>query len=148
MQQIADLGKSIQLKLKDNTDFTDVGVSTRIYVGWPKNNELKVPPFQNAIIIETGRGGRGDLGLGLIEERVDIRCYGTSDLKAHEVWRTLHMYIIKPLYDGKISFTKGQTRVYKVEAEGAPNRLIDNTQADWPFTLCTYIFTYSAQKVT
>jgi hypothetical protein len=127
------------------------GLKARIYLEWPsdKNNEIIVPPFRNCIIISTGRGGQGDIGLGLQEERVDIYCYGISRRDAHQLWRRLDWYLIPPDRSRKVSVTvdSAHVRIHTIVREGGPIRLVDPDRSNWPYTVGSYLITYSGVPV-
>lgn len=143
---LPDLSAAIKLYLADSTDIVAI-TSTRIYQEWPTGNDkIIVPPFtgKSCILIKTGVGGPGDIGLSLQDERVDLCCYGTNRNNSYILWRTLHAYLFPPGQRQTTSFTKANCRVHTIFQEGGPLRLIDANQADWPYVSCPYIFRYSA----
>lgn len=157
--KLPDLGAALLVYLRaDNVDddglvgLTADGLKARIYLEWPKDkaNEIVVPPFKNCILIQTGRGGDGDIGLGLQVERVDIHCYGLTRRDAYQLWRRLDWYLVPPDRSRKVSVTvdSAHTRIHKFEREGGPNRLIDSTMSDWPYVVASYLVTYSGVPIS
>lgn len=153
--ELPDLGAAIRDYLKESTVLQDadhLNSTTSIYVDWPRdrNNSVSitVPPFKNVIIILPGRGGRGEIGLGQQEERVDIQCYGDGPAKAYKIWRALDFYLNPINVRRKTSFTRRGCQVNYIIREGGPLRLVDNTASDWPFYSSTYLFCYSGAIVS
>lgn len=147
-----DVGAAILQYLKDSEDITDPSiVGSNIFLGWPeKDRAITIPTnatnFINLILIEAKRGGPGDIGLGLIAQRVTFKCYGVNKLQASNIWRVLDYYLMKPDGRTKTSFTKASTIVNKIEQESGPNELTDVSAANWPFVEASYIVTYVGIK--
>ena len=87
---LPDLGAAIMLHLKASSDIMTL-VTNRIYLEWPSG--LAVPTaegkFLNAILIQSGRGGPGEIGSGIQDERVDIMCFGANKKTAYDIWRVV-----------------------------------------------------------
>ncbi len=158
--KLPDLGAAILVYLKLDTPDDDglVGLTynttngenrINIFLEWPsgKNKPIEVPPFRNCIIINTGRGGEGDIGIGLQSERVDIHCYGLTRRDAYQLWRRLDWYLCPPDRSRKTNFVAAHTNVQRIVREGGPIRLVDPSRADWPYVVGTYIFTYNGVPV-
>lgn len=149
VDELPNLGIAIRDYIRESTVLISVdylGSVNNITVGWPgdKNNPINVPPFQDRIIINTGRGGQGDIGLGLQQERVDIDCYGKTEAKANQIWRALDFYFFPVNTRRKTSFTRKGCQVNKIQREGGALKLVDESSANWPYTHATYIFTYNS----
>lgn len=146
-----DIGAAIRDYLKDSTVLIDVNhLSTpnNIYVGLPKKNgQLTVPRFTDFISVITGRGGQGEIGLSLFEERIDIYCYGSNEAKCKRIARALMWYIHPQDVRRSSSFIRKNCRVYDMTLEGGPLTLTDPDAADWPYTTVTYIAKYSLVPV-
>ena len=142
-----DLGAAILIRMRDCTDLvTAIGSSQRIFLEWPKG--LVVPDstgkFLNCLLIETGKGGQGYIGLGLIEERVTLKFYGANRKTANDLYRIGNSYLIQPTERVTSSFRAANCRVNIVEAENQGLRLEDPSASKWPFVEASYIFTYGA----
>lgn len=147
---LPDLANAIKKHIADSVDVVAI-TSTRLYLQWPTgNNKIVVPPFtgQSCILIESGLGGPGPVGSSLIDERVDLRCYGTDRMNAYLLWRTLHAYLFPPNERRTTSFTKDGCRVHTIFHEGGPLRLVDEGMSNWQFCMGSYIFRYSSVVVT
>lgn len=147
--EIANLGKAIRTYLRSSAVLASapyLGSNAKIYLGFPrdKDNQLTVPTFSDMIVIMTGRGGRGDIGLGFQEERVDIMCYGTTETKCKSIWRAMENYFLPIDADvrRKTYFRVENCQVSMVAREGGPLTLTDPDAANWPYTMAPYIFTY------
>lgn len=143
MAALAALSDAILLYLRESADIAAL-VSSRISVDYPTGiDKVVMPPYQNYVMIFVGRGGQGDVGLALQDERVDLRCFGTNALVAYQIWRTLDYYLINPTARVATSFTRANTRVLVPSREGGPLRLSDPSMNNWPFTQGSYRFLYS-----
>lgn len=151
--ELANLGVAIRTYLRESTVLASapyLGSNTKIYIGFPesKDSPLVVPPYQDLIVIETGRGGRGDIGMGFQEERVDIFCYGQTEAKCKSIWRALENYFAPVGVRRKTSFTRGNCQVSIVTREGGPLTLNDPDKADWPYTWAPYLFQYNGTPIS
>ena len=148
----SNVGLAIRTFLRESTTLisTDyVGDAQNILLGFPNNktNPLNIPPYVNRIVIFVGRGGAGELGLAQQEERVDIFCYGTSDVQCKKIWRAMDAYL-NPESVGvrrKRSFTRNNCQVNMIFRESGPISLPDPDAADWPYTMAPYIVNYNSE---
>jgi hypothetical protein len=148
--ELANLGVAIRTYLRESTTLAHadyLGSNDRITVDWPadKADPIKVPRFQNRIIILAGRGGPGDVELGIQVERVDIACYGSNAGQCYKIWRALDFYLNPIGVRRKTSFTRNGCQVNTIVREGGPLRLVDPDAANWPYTVATYLFNYNGQ---
>jgi hypothetical protein len=96
-----------------------------------------------AVLVETGRGGPGEIDYGPIQdERVQITTYGPDARTAHLLWRTVHVALISPDQSHPVGFVAASTRVLVIYQEGGPLRLTD-PDTNWPYTTTPYRFRYS-----
>jgi hypothetical protein len=138
-----DLAAAIKLQLTDSTDIAAFGIEG-IYTEWPKKDkQIIVPEYKNCIMINSGVGGRGDVGSSLQEERVDLFCYGTNKLNAYLLWRFMDWWLYPQDRSRSCNFLKAHCRVYKVQRESGPLRLVDPDIIGWHYTMAPYIFTFS-----
>lgn len=150
VDEIPNLGAAIRTYIRESTVLISapyLGSNTKISIGFPrdKDNKITVPTFSDLIVIMTGRGGRGDIGLGRLEERVDFLCYGQDEAKCKKIWRALYAYLFQVSLDRKKTyFTRNQCQVNKLTLEGGPLTLTDPDAADWPYTVGTVLFEYCA----
>lgn len=146
--ELANPAAALRTYLRECTPLvTLVGTAQRIIVEWPddKDNPFNVPPYINLVVIMPGRGGRGELGLGQQETRMDIFCYGERRVVANQIWRTLDFYLNPIGVRRRTSFTRNNCQVNSIIREGGDIRLTDPDSADWPYTLGTYILNYNGQ---
>lgn len=145
--ELSNLGIALRTYIRESTVLITapyVGSTQNISVGFPVSitSPKNVPPYQNIIVIMTGRGGRGDIGLAQVEERVDFFCYGKSDADCKKVARALIQYFNPLDVRRKTSFTRAECQVNTLVQEAGTNSLTDPDAADWPYTLVTYIVNY------
>ena len=151
-----DIGAAIMLYLKDCTELNPIlgsGRSMRVVLEWPKApNNFVVPDsegkFLNCIMVETGKGGPGAVGSSLIKERIDLKYYGANRKTANDLFRVGNSYLIPVNERTKTSFIRANCRVYQIEVEGTGLRLTDPDASNWPYTLGSYIVTYSGVPVS
>jgi hypothetical protein len=147
-----DLGAAIRDYLKDSTVLVDsnhVGTPNKIFVGLPdKKNLTSGPPYDDMIVVLTGRGGPGELGSNLFAERVDIQCYGHNEATCKRIARALMWYINPQDVRRKTNFIRKNCRVASMLLESGPITLPDETLADWPYTTVTFIVTYHGVPVS
>lgn len=152
VDEAPDIGAALRDYLKDSTVLVDanhVGSANNIYVGMPsKNGTLFVPNYSNFIAIITGRGGPGNIGLGLYDERIDIFCYGEDERRCKRIAGAVRMYIEPQDIVRRTSFTRKSCNVYVLMLEGGPNTLTDPDIAYWPYTVLTYRVKYNSVPVT
>lgn len=138
-----DLSAAIKLHLQASTAIEAAYTGIKILHEWPRGNDkIVVPPYKTLILIQTGRGGRGDIGLGLQEERVDLMCYGSNRIEAYNLWRKLDWYLLPKDRSRKTHFHYANTRVKVIARESGPLRLTDADAQDWPYCFAPYIFIY------
>lgn len=149
--ELANHALALRTYLRESTVLASasyLGSNQKIYTGLPrdKENKLSAPPFTDMIVIMPGRGGRGDIGLGQEEDRVDIYCYGSDAFKCMKLWRALDAYLL-PRFgpERKFSFTRNNCQVNFLLREGGPLELTDPDAANWPYTLGTYLVNYNAK---
>lgn len=145
-----DVGAALRLYLADCTDLVSLYVSNRIFLEWPSNFIIPTATGQhsNCIMVEAGKGGPGPIGLGQIQERIDVKYYGANRKTANDMCRLGNGYLMPASERVKTSFTKARCLVYKVEIEGIGLRLVESGAANWPYTLATYMVTYSGVQIT
>lgn len=151
--ELPDVGIALRTYLRESTVLADadhLGSADSIYVGWPfdRTKSTNIPPYRNIIVIQPGRGGEGDIGLAQQRERVDIFCYGANETRCARIWRAVDYFIMPWNARRKTSFTRNGCQVNTILKEGGPLRLTDPDAANWPYTLGTYIVTYSAETVS
>lgn len=148
----ADIGAAIMLRLKSCTELTTGYTASRIFLEWPKNPPLVVPTtdgkYLSCILIETGKGGRGNIGSGLREERVDVKYYGANRKTANDMYRLGTSFLVPPTERVKSSFVLAGCSVAYILEEGVGAPLNDPGAANWPYTLGTYIVTYRSIPVS
>lgn len=148
--EISNVGLALRTYTRESTVLISaeyLGSTQNITNGYPKTMlEFKrsVPPFLNNIVIMTGRGGPGDVGLAQQEERIDFFCYGSSETQCKKIARALIEYINPQSVRRKTSFTRNNCQVNKLIQEGGPLTLPDPDAADWPYTLVTYMVNYNS----
>jgi hypothetical protein len=144
-----DIGAAVMLYIRDCAPLT-VAYNPIVILNWPTGSgqEIKVPPFRNVVFIGTGVGGPGDVGLGMNASRLDIKSYGVDRRIAYEIARMVDQYLLPYSERRKTSFVKAQCSVKRIDREGDFLRLIDDTAGKWPFTVRSYIFTYSLEPVS
>lgn len=126
-----------------------LGSNNNIFIGWPNDRTLPidVPPFRNIIVIESGRGGAGDIGLGRRQDRVDIKCYGVDERECKKIDRALVAYL-NPESVGvraKSGFSRSGCQINWILQEGGPNSLVDKDAANWPYTVSSWIIDYNGE---
>ena len=141
-----DLGAAIMQHMRACTELvTEVGTIQRIFLEWPK--DLVVPTtegkYLNCVLIETGKGGPGDIGLSLKDERVTIKYYGANRMVANNLYRLGNSYLIPPGERTISSFKRANCSVKTVFSEGVGLRLRDPDASNWHFVEASYIFRYS-----
>lgn len=142
-----DLGAAIMLHLRACAELVSaISNNDRIFLEWPKGLVVPTPEgkFINCILIETGKGGPGDIGLALIDERVTIKCYGANRKTANDIYRIMHSYLMRLDERTVTSFKRANCSVRIVFSESTGLRLNDPTAANWDFVEAAYIFRYSA----
>lgn len=141
---LPDLGAAVMLQLKASAEIMTL-VTNRIYLEWPAN--LIVPDaegkYLNAILISSGKGGPGDIGLTVQDERVDIMCFGANRKTAYDIWRAVDWYLLGHAGNVKTSFTRANCRVMTAAREGGPLRLVEPDMGNWPYTMGPYRFKYT-----
>lgn len=143
---IPDIAAALLLRLKSFSAVTTLATGG-ILLTWPKKADgslaFDVPPFKRLILIQTGRGGPGELPSARMGERFDLLCYGTDERTANELWRTVHYAICPPMGSGRANgFTLAGCHVNNVQMEGGPNRLID-PDTGWPYCQASYVADYA-----
>jgi hypothetical protein len=120
-------------------------VADRVWIGWPRSPDgtlrVKVPPYLDAILIESGRGGLAEPEAPYRTERVDLSCLGPTEEAANTLWRTLDAYLIDVRRVRPPGFRAANTLVSGVTAEVGPYRTTD-APTGWPRTWGTYLFRY------
>ena len=95
-----------------------------------------------------GMGGAGDIGSGQAEQRVDIKCYGVSEIQCMKIWRALDNYLIPRFARRKSGFIRNGCQVNFIVREGGFLSLKDPDAADWPYTWAPYICNYNLEPRT
>jgi hypothetical protein len=144
---IPDLAAAVKLRLASFSAITALVASNRILLTWPKKSDgslsFQVPPFPYLIMIETGRGGPGELPASRMGERIDISCYGPDERTANLLWRTVHFALCPPMGSARSNgFTLASCQVNTLQLEGGPNRLID-PDLGWPYCQASYLADYA-----
>lgn len=149
-----DIAAAVLAYTKDSADLTQANMAgSNIFLEWPtKNDVLTIPTspdnFLNVILIESKRGGAGDIGGGLFESRVIYKVYGKNKLQASNMWGALDYYLMKPDGRTQTSFTRASTNVKVITQEGGPQELYDPDASGWPYIVQAYLFLYSGVKVS
>lgn len=93
-------------------------------------------PDQTQAVVLSLAGGTSDALMW--EPRVDVRCYGTDNRTATDLWRRVDAWLCPdPGGARPEGFVRANTRVYRVSLEGGPNVLQDPAER-WPYALATY----------
>lgn len=85
-------------------------------------------------------GGRGQLGAGRYESRVDVWCMGGNERDALLVWRTLHAALC-PIDGSVIGWTASNCRVTDVVQDAAPIPG-DDLEVGWSVLVAPYVLTW------
>lgn len=142
---LPDLAGAINARLRSSSAIAALA-GTRISTA--RQTSWSLPNY--AVLIEAGKGeGPGPEQPGLVNERVEVRCYGPNVYQAHLLWRTLDYFFCPPVGAGssrpssfRVTASGEMVNVTKVEREGGPLRLTEPDET-WPYTWAAYIVTYS-----
>lgn len=146
MAAIPDLTAAVLLRVRSFSDVTALCPAARIRPEWPRKAsgdlDIVVPPYLYFILINTGRGGPGELPGGRLGERVDISCYGPDARTAMLLWRTLQYNLCPPVGSGRRNgFTLADCSVNALSLEGGPTRLVD-PDTGWSYVVGSYLADY------
>ena len=86
-------------------------------------------------------GGRGQLGAGRHETRVDVWCMGSNERNAINLWRTVHAVLCPLTGDGVIGWTAAGCRVTDVvqDADPIPG---DDLEIGWSVVVTPYLLVW------
>jgi hypothetical protein len=150
---IPDIAAALKLRIASFAAVTSIVPSTGILLNWPKQADgtlaFKVPDptsgkFPYKILIQTGRGGPGELPAARMGERIDVFCYGPDERTANLLWRTVHYALCPPMGSSRTNgFTLAGCQVNTLQMEAGPNRGFD-ADTGWPFCQASYLADYKA----
>lgn len=86
-------------------------------------------------------GGRGALGAGRHETRVDVWCMGANERDAITLWRTLHPLLAPNTGDGIVGWTASGCRVTDVRQDADPIPA-DDLEVGWSVIVTPYVLTW------
>lgn len=143
---LPDLAGALRAYLRSISPITDI-VGDRVWIGWPRSPDgslrIKVPPYQDAILIESGRGGAPERDTPYLTERVDLSCLGVTEERAHYLWRQLDAYLIDVKRTRPSVIRAANTLISGIDHETGPYRSPD-PPTGWPRTWATYQVRYCA----
>jgi hypothetical protein len=99
-----------------------------------------------AIVVLGPRGGPGEIGLGMYDERYDIVVYGPTSRNASDFTRYVRAYLVP--YDQTIAngFKQANTDVRIVREEAAPTKLRDPATR-WPYLTLPLRIIYDGKPI-
>lgn len=136
---------AIRAFLRADATVTAVVPSAQIYAGSMPVAEAGAQP-RKSVTIQLA-GGRADYGRNTLGRvRIDVKCYGSTELEAivvsNAVHESLKLLTRRRVTSGSPVITP--TLVHSVSLEGGPLGLTDE-DGKWPFVLRTYEVLYAEQ---
>ena len=91
------------------------------------------------VVINAAGGFGSNRHLPVMRVRVDVRCYGSTELNAMAIWRRIHT-IVEPPERWRNGFVELGCRISDVNLTAAPVPLVDQDWGtDWPFVIAPYM---------
>jgi len=117
---------------------------TAMRISATRKKSWNLPAY--AVLIQGPFGGAGDIGAGLIEERVDFWAYGPNELTSKVLAARLAFELFRPDLNGPPPFVAAGTRVTDIRSAGGRIYIVDPDE-DWQYTVVQSVIRYSGVPV-
>lgn len=100
----------------------------------------------HAVWVKARGGPQSDEQLGLLNQRVDVWCYGQNDYEAERLNRIVMACLCPDQGQHLVSFIVSNTRVYDVRSEALGFSDVDTERGgNWPYYWQPVVFKYGSQ---